>query len=423
MEADVTRMKNILITGANFGNKGAQAMLFVTVSEIRSRYPDVKIYYTTRENLKISDGFKFTAVDKYTFINAFALKANAVNKYQFWKEAAKQTLRSLAKRNYRALGTDYKYTALIDSLDLVLDISGFNLSSLFSQRSNDYYLKVIAYSRKCGIPVILLPQSFGPFDYGRTSSPYIQNMREILQYPALIFAREQSGYHLLAGQQGLKNIFLSNDLVLQNRKMHWQSIFEAGSTPEPDAKIPAGNNVAIIPNRKIIEKCPHYDTFLLYRAIIYTLLQMEKRVYLIFHSSEDHFICKKIKENFAAESSVILLSQELNCYDFEHIITCFDYVIASRFHSIVHAFKNNVPCLGLGWAEKYRELFQSVGQQDYIIDMRADHSPEEFQTSLKKLNQNYLQEKKCIMKKLEIIQQNNCFDIMFEELEHQGIPL
>lgn len=423
MEADITRMKNILITGANFGNKGAQAMLFVTISEIRSRYPDAKIYYTTRENLKISDGFKFTAIDKYTFINAFALKAKVINKCQFWGEAAKQALRSLAKRNYRALYSDCKYITLIDHLDLILDISGFNLSSLFSLRSNDYYLKIIDYSRKCGIPVILLPQSFGPFDYGRTSSLYIQNIREILQYPNLIFAREQSGYDLLTKQLNLKNIFLSHDLVLQNKKMHWQSIFETGNTPKSDVEIPTANNVAIIPNRKIIEKCPHHDIFLLYRRMITTLLQLKKRIYLISHSSEDNCICKKIKEDFTTESSVVLLPQEFSCYDFERIITCFDYVIASRFHSIIHAFKNNVPCLGLGWAEKYQELFQNVGQQDYVIDMRTEHSPEEFLPLLEKLEENYPHEKTTIMKKLKIIQQNNCFDIMFEELEHQGIQL
>ena len=40
-------MQNILITGANFANKGAQAMLFVTISEARKRYPNANIFYTT----------------------------------------------------------------------------------------------------------------------------------------------------------------------------------------------------------------------------------------------------------------------------------------------------------------------------------------------------------------------------------------
>lgn len=36
---------NILITGAQFSNKGAQSMLFTVVNEIRYRYPGANIYY------------------------------------------------------------------------------------------------------------------------------------------------------------------------------------------------------------------------------------------------------------------------------------------------------------------------------------------------------------------------------------------
>ena len=413
-------MKNILITGANFGNKGAQAMLFVTISEIRSRYPDVQIYYTTRENLKISDGFKFTAVDKYTFINAFALKAQTVNKCQFWREAAKQALRSLAKRNYRALFSDYKYLSLIDSLDLILDISGFNLSSLFSLRSNDFYLKMIAYSRKCGIPIILLPQSFGPFDYGQTSSPYIQNMHEILQYPLMIYARERSGYDLLVKQFNLKNVVLSDDLVLQNRKIYWDHICEADTFPHLDLKISSTENIAIIPNRKIIQKCPHIDIYSLYNDIISVLLQNKKSIYLIYHSSEDYTICKKIKKAFIAEPSVVLLPQELSCYDYTNIITHFDYIIASRFHSIVHAFKQHVPCLGLGWAQKYQDLFDRLAQQDYILDMRKEFSSTQVIDRLNMLERNHFSEQTVIEDKLKMIQSTNCFDFAFDALQKQG---
>ena len=36
---------NVLITGAQFSNKGSQSMLFTVVNEIRNRYPDAEIYY------------------------------------------------------------------------------------------------------------------------------------------------------------------------------------------------------------------------------------------------------------------------------------------------------------------------------------------------------------------------------------------
>ena len=36
-------MGNILVTGASMNNKGAQAMLYVTIFEMKKRFPDKKI--------------------------------------------------------------------------------------------------------------------------------------------------------------------------------------------------------------------------------------------------------------------------------------------------------------------------------------------------------------------------------------------
>ena len=35
----------VIITGANFGNKGAQSMLFTTVAFLRRNYPNAKIFF------------------------------------------------------------------------------------------------------------------------------------------------------------------------------------------------------------------------------------------------------------------------------------------------------------------------------------------------------------------------------------------
>ena len=38
-------VKKVLITGANFINKGAQSMLFTVTKEIKNRYPDSEVYF------------------------------------------------------------------------------------------------------------------------------------------------------------------------------------------------------------------------------------------------------------------------------------------------------------------------------------------------------------------------------------------
>ncbi len=409
-------MQNILITGANFANKGAQAMLFVTISEARKRYPNANIFYTTREKCGKRNGLKFYALNKHTFLNAFAMKTSSVNIFENFFRASFLAMKSFLKKDFSAIYSDYAYVKLIDKIDLILDVSGFNLSSMFSVKTNDLYLQFIHYAKKCKIPVILLPQSFGPFNYPENDSRYLPIMDEILSSPKLIFAREKAGYDLLTQKLDLKNVILSSDLVLQNKEINWETIFETNYLPKFDMTIKDGHKVALVPNKKIIDKCPHIDIYHLYHAIIRTALSKNRIVYLIFHSSEDCRICKAIKKMFPDNPSVILIQQELNCYDYEKIISGFDYVIASRFHSIVNAFKHQIPCLGLGWAEKYQELFQSLGQQDYMLDMRKDITCEEVLTHLDKLDQNYLSEKSVIKDKLNMIQENNCFDIVFDAL-------
>ncbi|MCI9142704.1 MAG: hypothetical protein HFH87_08790, partial [Lachnospiraceae bacterium] len=53
-----------LITGAQFGNKGAQSMLFVAVSELRRKYPDCDIYYLPIDTM---ENYPDSIVRRYRF--------------------------------------------------------------------------------------------------------------------------------------------------------------------------------------------------------------------------------------------------------------------------------------------------------------------------------------------------------------------
>ncbi len=46
----------VIITGANFGNKGAQSMLFTTVAVLRNKYPDAKIFFAHSNKTPVLKG-------------------------------------------------------------------------------------------------------------------------------------------------------------------------------------------------------------------------------------------------------------------------------------------------------------------------------------------------------------------------------
>ena len=97
----------------------------------------------------------------------------------------------------------------------------------------------------------------------------------------------------------------------------------------------------------------------------------------------------------------------------EEVIKQFDFVIASRYHSIVHAYKNGVPALVIGWATKYSELLGNFGQLDYFSDCRSNINIDEMGNKLEKMMQDYKHEGERIINKMNIlINKENPFDML-----------
>ena len=89
-----------------------------------------------------------------------------------------------------------------------------------------------------------------------------------------------------------------------------------------------------------------------------------------------------------------------------------DYIIGSRFHSIVHAYKEDIPCVAIGWAVKYKELLERFGQIQYAVDVRSNNAENALLEAINRMEINYTHEKAKIAESLKIIQDQNCFDVI-----------
>ena len=150
----------------------------------------------------------------------------------------------------------------------------------------------------------------------------------------------------------------------------------------------------------------------MYESIITELLRYGKTIYLLRHAAHDSRLCNEIKKSFFEEKRVVVLQEEFSCVEFNELVKKFDYLIASRFHSIVHAFKNGIPCIALGWATKYHDLLAQFDQAQYLLDVRQSVERVHIAEMIQKMNQMRNVESCKILKKLEVIQQNNIFDII-----------
>ncbi len=407
-------MKKIIISGADMGNKGAQAMLFIAASEVKKNYPSAEIYFTTSARYtKNLEKYKLKYLYKYTFINAMAIQSGQRNCLVAFFFAIGNAIKSIIKRNFTQIFGEYKYIKLIKEIDLIIDVSGLNLTSQFPFRVNRNYLDIIDYAHANDIQIVLMPQSFGPFDYGKKQAYMDERIKEALAKAKIIYAREEEGKRLLVEKYGLENVKLSDDLVLQNKKIAWNDICE----DIDDFKIVSypiqENSIAIIPNLRSFERINDGNMLELYKVIIKAILELGKNVYIIRHSNEDEKICRAIYNLFKGNKQVFLISGELNFYEYEEIICKFDFIIASRFHSIVHAYKNGVPCIGLGWAQKYMDLFKKCGQSQYVFDVREKLDYDKIIVKIKDMCRNCDGNRNIIIEHMKDIQKNNCFENMF----------
>ncbi len=399
--------KNIMIVGANFRNKGAQSMLFITMDEIRKRQPNANIFFMTYEDMDFSN-YRF--IKQYYNTEAKAVVLNRSALFVKIKSTAKDLIKFLLGRkgNLWQINSVKKIMPLID---IIVDISGFNIGKRWSAIAQEDYLDNIRIAKKYGIPIYLMPQSFGTFDYPEDTKYIIQEIKELFPYPKKIFAREKEGYQLLAGLFGLSNVEQSSDLVLQNKGVSLENIFKV----PPVVNVPKvkKNAVGIIPNLQCFIHGDKDYNLEIYKAVIKKLLEKRKTIYLFRHSFEDFDLCKEIY-NYVNNESVVVLPNDFSCIEYDEFIKQFDFIVCSRYHGIVHAYRNSVPGILLGWAVKYLELAELLGQDQYAFDItKSETNISDILAAVDKMCNDFKKESYTIKTNLESIQNDNCFDKVF----------
>lgn len=393
-------MGNIIIAGGGLVNKGAQAMTLICICELKKRYPDHRMILLTWDASE-------AARKKHA---AYDLELLEVPPMKFSGAARNPLLRALYSLRYG------KYFADIDEIyrntDLLVDISGYALGSNWNPKVCNDYLDNLEFALAYDVPVVLLPQSFGPFEYTDEAGRAIDDRTRRL-FPKIkkIFAREQEGYDALVSRYGLTNVTLTRDMVLASRIEDYSPAMRK----KPDIRlleIPE-NSICLIPNVRTDDDGSGRSTQM-YLAAIRQALTQNLCVYLTYHSSQDKALCADLKSAFADNDRVILLDHDHSCMEFNALVKKFRFVVASRFHAIVHALKNGVPCIALGWAVKYIDLLNLFGQGAYMFDLRKTVEPEALCRSVAAMNENYAEEACKIRAILPELQKENVFDLVKE---------
>ena len=291
-------------------NKGAQAMTLIAVHELRERFPEHEIYLYSPVDMQN------TQLDKtqfwFEFTGWYPLK--------FARCQKKPLLRTVTLlRNKREL---LEAESIYRNTEFIVDISGYALGSNWSDKICNDFLDVLEFAQGFDIPVYLMPQSFGPFDFGEERKRLDARIRKLLPSVKMIYAREQEGYDALVNTYGLNNVSMAVDLVLANKGINLRNVYKK----QLEICIPdiLPHSVAVIPNSMNASVSTLDRMVAVYSEIIGHFLTQKKNVYLLSHSAMDADLCKKLKEQFVSDQRVILLEQDFSCLEFNELVKRFD---------------------------------------------------------------------------------------------------
>lgn len=390
----------VIISGGELFNKGAQSMTLSVVSEVRKRFPEAEISLLSAPDARRSE----QELGQYKF---------NVLPWDLRMKLRKLPLAGLVFKNkYFSEGQEKAMWQAVQEADLAIDVSGFCLSSQFGKARIIDYLTNLYFFKKFQIKTLLFPQSFGPFNFqGAFAGILKRYIRKLMTYPTKVYVRESDGKKHLADMGLVQNVTQALDTVLQTSKLENELVFNqlnASAVPEI-----ADNAVCIVPNQKVYVKNEGNSLADIYRRLIETGLAGGKTIYLLRHSFEDLKIVRDLKAMFADEPRVIALEDDFNALQLTQIIDQMDFLIASRYHAVVHAYKCKKPCLVLGWAVKYIELTGHFEQSQYCFDVRDALGQDAILSAMDKLLEEFAAESDRIAENKQKLGLGQLFDEAF----------
>jgi colanic acid/amylovoran biosynthesis protein len=86
---------------------------------------------------------------------------------------------------------------------------------------------------------------------------------------------------------------------------------------------------------------------------------------------DDRYVCRLVHKAVGDNRRVKCFSQHCSADTLKLLIRELDFLIGSRFHSIIAALSLHVPAVALGWSHKYQEVLNDVGVGELAFSYEA----------------------------------------------------
>jgi colanic acid/amylovoran biosynthesis protein len=282
----------------------------------------------------------------------------------------------------------------IDACDAVLDVSGGDsFSDIYGwNRFNAvYWTKQVALLR--GVPLILLPQTYGPYRDARAK----QLASTAVRSTGMAWARDANSFTILQGllgdrfddsihRQGVDMAFgLSARSALSRLPVRMAEWLDNSARQTPVVGINISGLIFNDPG----QAQANYRFIADYRAVVAGLVARlletsDARIMLVPHVMDQpgHYesdleACQSIQEKFSGSfhERLVVSPIDLDQSEVKWVISRCDWFCGTRMHATIAALSSGVPTAAIAYSDKTLGVFASCGQAEQVFDPRKLDTP------------------------------------------------
>ncbi|KFI49651.1 polysaccharide pyruvyl transferase family protein [Bifidobacterium biavatii] len=271
------------------------------------------------------------------------------------------------------------------------------LSSTYSAYFWVFHMKLAI---SLGIPVYIMPNSFGPF-----KGPFVKSIvRSLFKQCRLVTAREEFSQEMVRKDLGI-SIPLFPDLAFylkRSQRMSKKDVAKHYDLPN-DRKWVA---ITARPYRFPGSDNPEAD-YVHYKE---SLIEFAEWLYasgympvfiehtLAVNAHENDGACiREIIQHLNPMHYRFISDPDLNCRDLKAIYSFCDYTVGTRFHSVVFSLSEGTPSIAISYVgNKATGIMHDIGLSDYVLSIR-DISSDSLKSRFSKLVNN----EEAVLKKVD----------------------
>ena len=360
----------VVVVGVGFANKGAEAMLKTLRAELGRRVGplEVVVWDTAPAEVALAErcGFEWVTstapagrVAKVGWLVRQCMRHPAVVRPGIGGTSALALL-------IRAKG--FEMLQKVGPYDAVLDASGFAYGDELGVHAMTLTEPLARSAGSSGRPYVFLPQAWGPFAEHKVA----RAITSLLELPgAFAYARDNVSLGHLAGVCGIDH----------RDAMPRQDTAFAFAGAGDDVGVRILTNLGHTQSRPVVGLAPNVRAYRRasdvmrgeYLSGLVTLGrtaidELDCDVLLAANEikpgrrdEDDRGLCELVAHEIDRPGRVLQSHDELTAEESKSVIGRCDFVFASRYHSLVFALSQGVPCAALGWTHKYAELLRPFG--------------------------------------------------------------